>query len=480
MYRKSQSGWLKHLDFLIIDMISLEIAFISAYFLRNGIKNLFADVLYRNMAVVLLLLDIFVMFFWESFSGVLHRGYFQEFILTLKHAGSIILLSVFYLFAFQMGNVYSRAVVILTGGIYFLLSYCTRIAWKLYLDKVKRVGSGKRSMFVVSTENRAEKLLNDLMDNNYERLDIRGVILIDVDMVGQSIGEIPVVANKDTMFDYVCREWADEVFVDRLSSASLREEVTNSFVEMGITVHWSLVKLTDTQLQRQHVENIGSYTVLSMGVNMITIRQAFVKRAVDIMGGIVGCMITLLLVILVGPLIYIKSPGPIFFKQMRIGKNGKKFEIYKFRSMYMDAEERKKELMAQNKVKDGMMFKMDYDPRIIGSEKGPGKGLGNFIRKTSIDEFPQFINVLKGDMSLVGTRPPTVDEWEKYQMHHRARLAIKPGITGLWQVSGRSSITDFEEVVKLDTKYIREWSLASDFRILCKTVLVVVKKDGAA
>ena len=123
---------------------------------------------------------------------------------------------------------------------------------------------------------------------------------------------------------------------------------------------------------------------------------------------------------------------------------------------------------------------MDYDPRIIGSDKGPGKGLGNFIRKTSIDEFPQFINVLKGDMSLVGTRPPTVDEWEKYQMHHRARLAIKPGITGLWQVSGRSSITDFEEVVKLDTKYIREWSLASDFRILCKTVLVVVKKDGAA
>ena len=123
---------------------------------------------------------------------------------------------------------------------------------------------------------------------------------------------------------------------------------------------------------------------------------------------------------------------------------------------------------------------MDYDPRIIGSEKGPGKGLGNFIRKTSIDEFPQFINVLKGDMSLVGTRPPTVDEWEKYQLHHRARLAIKPGITGLWQVSGRSSITDFEEVVKLDTQYIREWSLASDLRILCKTVLVVVKKDGAS
>ena len=145
----------------------------------------------------------------------------------------------------------------------------------------------------------------------------------------------------------------------------------------------------------------------------------------------------------------------------------------------MDAEERKKELMAQNKVKDGMMFKMDYDPRIIGSEKGPGKGIGNFIRKYSIDEFPQFINVLKGDMSLVGTRPPTEDEWEKYQLHHRARLAIKPGITGLWQVSGRSGITDFEEVVNLDTQYIMDWSLGLDIKILFKTVLAVVKKDGA-
>ena len=108
------------------------------------------------------------------------------------------------------------------------------------------------------------------------------------------------------------------------------------------------------------------------------------------------------------------------------------------------------------------MFKMENDPRVIGSEKGPGKGIGNFIRKTSLDEFPQFFNVLKGDMSLVGTRPPTVDEWEKYELHHRARLAIKPGLTGMWQVSGRSEITDFEEVVKLDTKYISEWSFMLD------------------
>ena len=147
--------------------------------------------------------------------------------------------------------------------------------------------------------------------------------------------------------------------------------------------------------------------------------------------------------------------------------------------MYLDAEERKKDLMEKNRVKDGMMFKLDWDPRIIGSEKGPDKGIGNFIRKYSIDEFPQFFNVLKGDMSLVGTRPPTLDEWEKYDLHHRARLAIKPGVTGMWQVSGRSKITDFEKVVELDKKYITEWSFALDMRILFKTVLVVAGKEGS-
>ena len=149
----------------------------------------------------------------------------------------------------------------------------------------------------------------------------------------------------------------------------------------------------------------------------------------------------------------------------------------------MDAEERKKELMAQNKVSDGMMFKMDFDPRIIGnkilSDGTKETGIGQFIRKTSIDELPQFWNILKGDMSLVGTRPPTLDEWEKYEPHHRARMSFRPGLTGLWQVSGRSNITDFEEVVRLDIQYIGEWSVKNDIRIIFQTIIRVMKNDGA-
>ena len=188
--------------------------------------------------------------------------------------------------------------------------------------------------------------------------------------------------------------------------------------------------------------------------------------------GLAGVLVTGIAFLFVAPAIYMASPGPIFFSQTRVGKNGRKFKIYKFRSMYMDAEERKKELMAQNKIADGLMFKMDDDPRII-------KGIGNFIRDYSIDELPQLWNVLKGDMSLIGTRPPTVEEYEKYDYHHKIRLAIKPGITGMWQVSGRSNITDFEQVVKLDASYITDWSLGLDFKILLRTVKVVLQRDGA-
>ena len=163
------------------------------------------------------------------------------------------------------------------------------------------------------------------------------------------------------------------------------------------------------------------------------------------------------------------SAGPVF-SQERIGRNGKPFKFYKFRSMYVDAEERKKELMAQNEVQ-GLMFKMENDPRITK--------VGAFIRKTSIDELPQFWNVLKGDMSLVGTRPPTVDEYEQYTGYQKRRISFRPGITGLWQISGRSDIKDFDEVVKLDLEYIDNWSLLLDLKIIFKTILVVFKGSGA-
>ncbi len=194
------------------------------------------------------------------------------------------------------------------------------------------------------------------------------------------------------------------------------------------------------------------------------------KRIMDIAGGVVGILITALLVPFVALAIKIDSPGPVFFAQTRIGKNGRRFKIYKFRSMYIDAEARKKELEKANEMQ-GLMFKMENDPRITK--------VGRFIRKTSIDELPQFFNILRGDMSLVGTRPPTEDEFEQYNSHYRRRISMTPGLTGLWQISGRSDISDFDEVVRLDLEYIDNWSIGLDIKILFKTVGAVLKGRGS-
>lgn len=188
-----------------------------------------------------------------------------------------------------------------------------------------------------------------------------------------------------------------------------------------------------------------------------------------IVGSLVGLILCGLVSIVLVPLIR-KDGGSAFFAQTRIGKNGRHFTFYKFRSMCVDAEDKKRELMEQNTMQGGM-FKVDDDPRITK--------IGHFIRKTSLDELPQFYNVLKGDMSLVGTRPPTVDEYEHYTPEQKRRLSFKPGITGLWQVSGRSEIKNFDEVVKLDVAYIDDWTIWKDIEILLKTVKVVLMKDGA-
>ena len=191
----------------------------------------------------------------------------------------------------------------------------------------------------------------------------------------------------------------------------------------------------------------------------------------DIVISIIGIILTGIVAILIYPIVRKEAPGPLIFKQTRMGQNGKKFQIYKFRSMYMDAEERKKELMEKNQLSSDLMFKMDNDPRIFP--------FGQKLRDWSLDELPQFINVLKGDMSVVGTRPPTYDEYKKYELHHFKRMQVKPGITGMWQTSGRSNILDFEEVVKLDLKYIEEWSLRLDIKIIFRTILVVLKREGS-
>jgi lipopolysaccharide/colanic/teichoic acid biosynthesis glycosyltransferase len=218
------------------------------------------------------------------------------------------------------------------------------------------------------------------------------------------------------------------------------------------------------------VENIQGIPTLTDYAAFRSASGLLYKKILDLMAGFVGFVIFLILYPFIGLAIKLDSSGPILFKQLRIGMHGRRFWLYKFRTMVAEAEAKKGDLLQESEMK-GPIFKIGKDPRITK--------VGRFLRNTSLDEFPQFLNVLKGEMSLVGTRPPTPDEVEQYEDWHRRRISAKPGITGLWQISGRNEITDFVEVVRLDLKYLDSWRFRKDLWILWKTIWVVLARKGA-
>ncbi|MBR6665872.1 MAG: sugar transferase [Lachnospiraceae bacterium] len=470
---KQQKSWVKHLDFILLDLACLQAGFLFAFWIKHGFDaNPYTISIYRNEVLMLILIQLMVAIIGKNFKDVLRRGFYREFMATFKQAMLVTLFSVFYLFILKESSFYSRTTMLLTGALYLCMSYLVRLGWKLLVKVHFQRKEGHKSLVIITTSDRAKEAIETIQSRNYHDYVLTGLVLLDQNAAGTQLYDMDVVANASNVVSYVCRSWVDELYIDVDRNYFLPQKMLDAFNEMGLTVHLKLQGMENPYHRVQYVEKMVGVTVMTFAVNDLSPVGMFAKRIIDILGGLVGCIFTILLTIIIAPIIYIKSPGPIFFSQKRVGKNGKYFKMYKFRSMYPDAEERKKELMKQNEHADGMMFKMKDDPRII-------KGIGHFIRKTSIDEFPQFFNVLKGDMSLVGTRPPTIDEWEKYKAHHRVRMSMRPGITGMWQVSGRSDITEFEEVVKLDAEYISKWNVGLDIKIMLMTVAQVLKGSGA-
>ena len=406
MYRKKGRGWTKHVDFMLLDVLCMQLAFIVSYIFRFGAGSPYTDNDYRTLAIAFLFIDFFVEIVSDSFKNVLKRGYLDEFIATCKHVVLVELVVTFYLFTTRMGNIYSRLSYYIMVPFYIVIAYAVRIIWKKILQK-KGFNTQKRSLLVIGSEAVLQETFQSVSQNSLGYSKIVAACL-DKELNGKTIYGISIVADRKSVIEYACGEWIDEVFIPPCDESEYPEELIGAFLEMGIAVHTGITRSGSLPAGRQQVEKIGAYTVITTSMNYADSSKLLVKRLMDIAGGLVGCLITLLITVIFGPMIYISSPGPIFFAQERIGRNGRKFKMYKFRSMYMDAEERKKELMAQNKISDGLMFKMDFDPRIIGNRILPDgtkkTGIGQFIRKTSLDEFPQFFNILTGDMSLVGVR----------------------------------------------------------------------------
>lgn len=476
MYEKSKSGWVKHWDFILADMLILLFS-VFLIFTKNSFDlSVFYLDIFRNCIISVELFDFLIILMFNIYNNVLQRKLINELFVCMIQSGLITACTVVYLWA--TGNPCKYNELSLSAILYVMINFPVREVLKRII-KSKNKRNAEVSLYIAATAAQAPFIVNNIQEHNNRKYFIKGIFLIGTGP--SSIEDIPVLGSVEHAAEYLRNVWADELLIDA-TDADFPDLLKEQCLLMGITVHTRILGNIDSD-GNQFIQRVGSMTSLTSTIHTMTIWEAGLKRAVDIVGGALGCLITGILFVFIGPLIYIKSPGPIIFSQIRVGCNGKKFKMYKFRSMCLDAEERKADLEDENRVSDGRMFKVEFDPRVIGNEILPDgthkTGIGDFIRRTSIDETPQFFNVLKGEMSLVGTRPPTVEEVEKYDFRHKSRLSTKPGITGMWQVNGRSQITNFEEVVKLDTDYIKNWSLGLDIKILFQTFKVVLLKIGS-
>ena len=459
----------KHLDFIIGDIAALELAHGLVVILSQ--ERVYGElyISYIQLGIMLAAITLSVAFFSDGYRGILYRGYLKEMEAVCSHMAITFAIEVVCLFAFRISGIFSRVVLFAAFFLGILFMYGERLLVKRYLVRKFRKIKYARTLMIIATQQQAGTLLECLSAHPFTVFHIQGLAVADRDLKGMKICGTTVSCTMDQVTEYVRSHIIDEVLISMPGKPEEEAKLAKQFLSIGVVVHIYMEQYLE-EIPHKELERVNGMNVISCFNRVIPMHMLFCKRLMDILGGITGCVMALLIGVIVGPLIYIRSPGPILFSQIRVGKNGRKFRIYKFRSMVRDAEQQKEKLLSQNKVR-GNMFKMDDDPRII-------PGIGHFIRKTRLDEFPQFYNVLKGDMSLVGTRPPTVDEYESYSFAHKKRLAMKPGITGLWQISGRSDITDFEEVVKLDSQYIDEWNIEMDIKIILRTILVVMNRRG--
>ena len=437
---------------------------------------------YRNVSVVnmkLELMDSFsivllaymlIMVFSDIESRFIRRSLYQDFWASVKASVVLVFITALIIFLQHRNAEASRGVYFCIAGINLVLFFAVHVILKYYLLKVYRNKRATNQVFLVTTSDRVAGIMAEADNSRDWAHRLASIAIIDDNQVGKWYEGVPVVATYDNMFQYAKEQVVDEVFINvPYDTGDALSGVANKFGDMGATVHVSIEILNRFDEYHKSFNMMGNIPVVTFTNQHYDWKMLFIKRMMDIAGALAGLLITAVVTVLLAPPLLIESPGPLFFAQQRVGKNGRFFKIYKFRSMYRDAEERKKELEGRNEM-NGFMFKMKDDPRITK--------VGKFIRKTSIDELLQFYNVLRGDMSLVGTRPPTVDEFRQYESHQKRRLSAKPGITGLWQVSGRNNIKDFEDVVRLDVQYIDNWSIGLDIKILLKTIRVVFEKGG--
>lgn len=469
---KRKNRMIETYSLLCLDMVALVVSYTTALLLYNLTRVEIYDGSTHQMGYwYLLLFCVLYSVFIEGNRDFFTRGYYVEFVAIVKYTLTLMIGLVMVMFFTKEIVLLSRLIFGLFAVFNIIFTYIFHILFKKYMLVYYRKSKNSSKVMVVTTADRAEKIVEDLQGAAAWNSEIIAVALMDTKKIREDIKGVPVVADEGNLYEISTQMLLDEIFISlpEYGHEQIKEMIA-AFESMGVVCHYAVDFIEVEDGSERMIENFGGYAVISYSLNYFDVRRLIIKRIMDIMGGLIGLLLTALITPFVALAIKAESPGPVFFSQVRIGKNGRRFKIYKFRSMYVDAEERKKELEAQNEL-SGPMFKMENDPRITK--------VGKFLRKTSIDETPQFYNILVGQMSLVGTRPPTEDEFEQYSMYYRRRLSIRPGLTGMWQVNGRSEVTDFDDVVKYDLEYIDNWSLGLDIKLIMKTFISVLFHKGA-
>ena len=452
-----------------IDMSLIVVSFMLATYLRFfNFRDMENKALHFYVCIVFLFVGTIYTYARDYNRDFLRRTFWQEGTAVLGYEFVLIVGTSVAIYALNLADTFSRLVMGYIAIINPLLTLIAHELIKRVLAAYWRGGDSAVKLLVLCESTSLHEIIHRLsasLDINYR---ICGAVCLDRDMSGENVDGVPIVSGRSDLIAMATRMPLDDVFIYAQDTPqSELTDIIEAFVEMGVTVQYCMADLARGP---QRMGDLGTFPVRIYEKKTGRFRALMVKRAMDIVGSLIGCLVTLILTPFIALAIKLDTPGPVFFSQVRIGLGGRRFRIYKFRTMVADAEERKAALEGQNEM-SGPMFKMKDDPRVTK--------VGQFLRKTSLDELPQFWNILRGDMSLVGTRPPTEAEFETYNEHYRRRISMTPGLTGLWQVSGRSTIEDFDEVVRLDLRYIDNWSLGLDIRILIKTVGVVLFRKGA-
>ncbi|MBI3994702.1 MAG: sugar transferase, partial [Nitrospirae bacterium] len=458
----------------IMDEISMIAAFLLSYGIRGttGFSERYGPLAPFPDYTWLLL---FILPSW-GFLAYLFKSYESQRTRTLRFEIWNLLKTVFFgtlfLAALVFGlkeQIISRLFVAIFGIAAFVCIGIERILIRTLARSFRKQGYNHRNILIVGTGRRARDLIKVIRENKQWGLKIAGVISDNPDTNLEQIGNVPIIGGVKDISHLLVEKVIDEVvFAVTRRHLEALEEIFLLCEELGIKARVA-VNFFPNMIAQVHLDDLHGIPLLTFTTTPHNELSLAVKRSFDIVVSLAVLLLAAVPMIVIAVTIRITSPGPVFFRQMRIGLNGRRFTLYKFRSMIKDAEDRKQDLAHLNEMQ-GPVFKMKDDPRLTP--------IGKWLRKTSLDELPQLLNVLKGDMSLVGPRPPLPDEVRKYERWQRRRLSMKPGLTCLWQISGRSKIADFEEWMKLDLQYIDTWSLKLDLQIFLKTIPVVLLGRG--